>query len=263
MRVLLIGDVFGEPGREAVKNHLPAMRRQHKIDFALVNGENAAGGKGITAKIAQDFFEWGADVVTTGNHAWDQREIIKYIAHEPRLLRPANYPPSVPGRGVGIYRAPGGINVGVMQLQGRLFMNNSDCPFTVADRELGQLKGRVDFVLVDIHAEATSEKQALGFYLDGRVAALVGTHTHVQTADEKILPGGTAYITDLGMSGPHNSVIGLDKDVALKKWLTQMPLEQFKVAEGDVRLCGVLVDVNETTGMARSIVRVQEKMGQA
>lgn len=260
MKVILIGDVFGEPGREMVKSHLPALRRKHTADFVVVNGENAAGGKGITAKIAQDFFEWGADVITTGNHVWDQREIIKYIAHEPRLLRPANFASSAPGRGAGIFRAAGGINIGVMQVQGRLFMQNSDCPFAAADRELEQMKGKIDFVLVDTHAEASSEKQGLGFYLDGRVAAVVGTHTHVQTADERILPKGTAYITDLGMSGPYNSVIGLDKDVAIRKWVTQVPMEQFKVGEGDARLCGVIVDVNESTGLARSITRIQERL---
>ena len=231
MKVLFIGDVMGEPGRRVIRRTLHKVVARHNVDLVIANGENAAGGFGITPEIACELFELGVSVITTGNHAWDKKEIIEYFAGEPRLLRPANYPEGVPGRGGYVAETPGGARVAVLQLMGRVYMPMVDCPFQVANRELGRLAEETPAIIVDMHGEATSEKMAMGHYLDGKVTAVVGTHTHVPTADEQILPNGTAYITDIGMTGPLNSVIGVKKELAIQKFLTQMP-RRFEVASG-------------------------------
>jgi 2',3'-cyclic-nucleotide 2'-phosphodiesterase len=259
MNILFIGDIFGRPGRTIVKERLPGLVKRYAVDLVLANGENAAAGFGITPALAEDLFALGIDVVTTGNHVWDKREIVDYFERTDgdqglaaRLLRPANYPPDMPGRGV--YQGwKGDLPYAVINLQGRVFMAANDDPFRVADRWLKQIKAPV--ILVDIHAEATSEKISLGWYLDGRVTAVVGTHTHVPTADERVLPGGTAYITDVGMTGPYEGVIGVKKELILSRFLTNMPV-RFEPATGDVRLCAVLVDCDEASGKARSIERL-------
>jgi 2',3'-cyclic-nucleotide 2'-phosphodiesterase len=258
MRILFIGDIFGRPGRTIVKERLPDLVKEQRIDLVLVNGENAAAGFGITPPLAEDLFELGIDVITTGNHVWDKREIIDYFQTDGteslsrRLLRPANYPPELPGW--GMYQGQKkDVPYAVINLQGRVFMASNDDPFRVADQLLKQIKARI--IVVDIHAEATSEKMSLGWYLDGRVTAVLGTHTHVPTADERVLPRGTAYITDVGMTGPYESVIGIKKEIILDKFLTNMPA-RFEPATGDVRLCAVVVDCDEATGKATKIERV-------
>ena len=258
MRILFIGDIFGRPGRTIVKERLPDLVKNHQIDLVLANGENAAAGFGITPALAEDLFELGIDVITTGNHIWDKREIVDYFQRDGneslsrRLLRPANYPSDMPGW--GLYQGQkSDVPYAVVNLQGRVFMASNDDPFRVADRLLKEIRAKT--VIVDIHAEATSEKMSLGWYLDGRVTAVIGTHTHVPTADERILPKGTAYITDVGMTGPYESVIGIKKEIILDKFLTNMPA-RFEPATGDVRLCAVIVDCNEATGKASGIERV-------
>jgi 2',3'-cyclic-nucleotide 2'-phosphodiesterase len=260
MRILFIGDIFGRPGRTIVKERLPGLVKEHAADLVIANGENAAAGFGITPPLTDELFDLGIDVLTTGNHIWDKREIIDYFEeadgnpHSParRLLRPANYPPGMPGW--GMYQgSKKNVAYAVMNLQGRVFMSSNDDPFRVADELLKEVKAKV--VLVDVHAEATSEKMALGWHLDGRVTVVVGTHTHVPTADERVLPGGTAYITDVGMTGPYDSVIGVKKELILERFRTNMP-SRFEAATGDVRLCGIVVDCDESTGKARSIKRV-------
>jgi 2',3'-cyclic-nucleotide 2'-phosphodiesterase len=258
MRILFIGDIFGRPGRTIVKDRLGELVKEHGIDLVLANGENAAAGFGITPPLAEDLFELGIDVITTGNHIWDKREILDYFQRDGseslsrRLLRPANYPADMPGWGLFQGRKKD-VSYAVINLQGRVFMASNDDPFRVADRLLPEIKAKI--IIVDIHAEATSEKISLGWYLDGRVTAVVGTHTHVPTADERVLPGGTAYITDVGMTGPYESVIGIKKEIILGKFLTNMPA-RFEPATGDVRLCAVVVDCEEATGKARKIERV-------
>jgi metallophosphoesterase (TIGR00282 family) len=229
---------------------------QRQIDVVIGNGENVAGGFGITPELAEELFELGLSAITTGNHAWDKKEILDYFAREPRLLRPANYPAGVPGHGSHVIETPGGERLGILQLMGRAYMPTLDCPFQVAKRELVELKKRVPAVIVDMHAEATSEKMAMGHYLDGEVAAVVGTHTHVQTADEQILPKGTAYLTDIGMTGPLHSVIGVKKELAIEKFLTGMP-RRFEVASGPTVFCAALVDVDAPLGKALSIERIR------
>ncbi len=260
MNILFIGDIFGRPGRNIVKDRLPALLQQHSIDLVIANGENAAAGFGITPALAEELFDLGIDVMTTGNHIWDKREIIEYFQmadgnpHSParRLLRPANFPASMPGWGV--YEGQkNGVDYAVINLQGRVFMGSSDDPFRVADRILDQIKAKI--VFVDFHAEATSEKIAFGWYLDGRVTAVVGTHTHVPTADEIVLPKGTAYITDVGMTGPYDSVIGVKKELVVDKFLSAMPA-RFEAASGDVRLCAVVVECDDKTGHARRMERL-------
>jgi len=239
MRILILGDVVGEPGRRLVEAHVPVLRRELALDFIVVNGENAAHGNGITERIAREWLdELGVDVITTGNHAFDVKEIAPYFQKEPRLLRPANYPPGTPGGGHVKLHTPGGLEILVINLMGRVHMPICDDPFRCADAVLA--KERADLVIVDMHAEATSEAQAMGFYLDGRVAAVVGTHTHVPTLDAKLLPGGTAYVTDIGMVGPYDGVIGMKKDNSLSRFLKAKG-ERFEVAEGDLQLHGVLV----------------------
>ena len=259
MRILFIGDIFGRPGRNIVREKLKGLVREHSVDLVLANGENAAAGFGITPSLAEDLFELGIDVMTTGNHIWDKREIIDYFnsadgPHSParRLLRPANYAPELPGHGVYEGRK-NDVPYAVVNLQGRVFMASNDDPFRKMDELLKQIKAKI--VFVDMHAEATSEKIALGWYLDGRVTALVGTHTHVPTADERVLPGGTAYITDVGMTGPYDGVIGVNKEQIITRFLNNMPA-RFEAATGDPRLCGVVVDADDTTGKARSVKRI-------
>jgi len=260
MRILFIGDIFGRPGRTIVKDRLPELVREQAADLVIANGENAAAGFGITPALAEELFELGIDVLTTGNHVWDKRELIDYFQmadgnpHSParRLLRPANYPPGMPGWGLFQGRK-GNVPYAVINVQGRVFMGSNDDPFRVADDLLKQIAARV--IVVDMHAEATSEKIALGWYLDGRATAVIGTHTHVPTADERVLPGGTAYITDVGMTGPFDGVIGVKKELIVNKFLNNMPV-RFEAASGDVRLCAVVIDCDEQSGKARKIERI-------
>ncbi len=256
MKVLFIGDIFGEPGRRAVARAVPKLVAQRQIDIVIGNGENAAGGFGITPELAEELFDLGLAVITTGNHAWDKKEILDYFPREPRLLRPANYPSGVPGQGSVVVESAGGEQLGVLQLMGRAYMPTLDCPFQVAKRELAALKKRTTAVIVDMHAEATSEKMAMGHYLDGEVVAVVGTHTHVQTADDQILPKGTAYLTDIGMTGPLHSVIGVKKELAIEKFLTGMP-RRFEVASGPSVFCAVLLELDASLGKALSIERIR------
>ncbi len=260
MRILFIGDIFGRPGRTIVRERLAGMVKTHSIDLVIANGENAAAGFGITGPLAEELFDLGIEVLTTGNHVWDKREIIDYLQmadgnpHSParRLLRPANYPAGMPGW--GLYQGKkNDVPYAVINLQGRVFMSSNDDPFRVVDQLLKDTSAKV--VLVDIHAEATSEKISMGWYLDGRVTAVLGTHTHVPTADERVLPKGTAYITDVGMTGPYDGVIGVKKELVLDRFLTNMPT-RFEPAAGDPRLCAVIIDCEETTGRARSIERL-------
>jgi len=223
MKVLCIGDIMGEPGRRAVARAVPRLVAQRQIDAVIGNGENVAGGFGITPELAEELFELGLSVITTGNHAWDKKEVLDYFPRESRLLRPSNYPPGVPGKGSVVIETAGGERLAVLQLMGRAYMPTIDCPFQTAKRELSRLKQETSAIIVDMHAEATSEKMAMGHYLDGEVTAVVGTHTHVQTADDQILPKGTAYCTDLGMTGPYDSIIGVEKDAVIHRFLTGMP----------------------------------------
>jgi metallophosphoesterase (TIGR00282 family) len=256
VKVLFIGDIFGEPGRRALARAVPRLVGQRQIDIVIGNGENAAGGFGITPELAEELFDLGLAVITTGNHAWDKREILDYFPREPRLLRPANYPDGVPGHGSVVVESAGGEKLGVLQLMGRAYMPTLDCPFQVAKKELAALKKRATAVIVDMHAEATSEKMAMGHYLDGEVVAVVGTHTHVQTADDQILPKGTAYLTDIGMTGPLHSVIGVRKELAIEKFLTGMP-RRFEVASGPSVFCAVLLELDARLGKALSIERIR------
>ena len=260
MQILFIGDVFGSPGRKIVREHVHHLVESNKVELLVINVENAAGGFGVTPAICEEFFELGADVLTSGNHVWDKKEIGDYLkagmkngSSARRVLRPANYPADAPGSGHYEGATRSGIPYAVMNLQGRVFMVQNDCPFRTADRLLDQTKAKV--VLVDMHAEATSEKVAMGWYLDGRVTAVLGTHTHVATADTRVLPNGTAYQTDIGMTGPHDSVIGVEKEQVLARFLTSMP-NRFDAARGDVRLNAVLIECDSQTGRAHSIQRI-------
>lgn len=258
MRILFIGDIFGRPGRTIVKDRLSGLVNDHQIDLIIANGENAAAGFGITPVLVEELFELGIDVITTGNHVWDKRELLDYFetdngnSQARRVLRPANYPPGTAGWGV-FEGKKANTPYAVMNLQGRIFMGSNDDPFRVADDLLKQIKAKV--IVVDFHAEATSEKMALGWHLDGRATLVVGTHTHVPTADERVLPGGTAYITDVGMTGPYESVIGVKKEIVVAKFLNNMPA-RFEPATGDVRLCAVVVDCDESTGRASNVERL-------
>jgi metallophosphoesterase (TIGR00282 family) len=261
MRILFIGDIVGKPGRRAVHEMLPELISGYRIDFVIANGENAAAGFGITREIVEDLFEGRIDVLTMGNHVWDKKEILDFIADYESLLRPANYPASVPGRGSVVMPSLRGYHVGVVNLMGRVFMHPLECPFRTAEREIEKIRKRTKIILVDMHAEATSEKIALGWFLDGKVTAVVGTHTHVQTADERILPGGTAYITDVGMTGPFDSVIGTRKEIVLERFLKQIP-NKFDVAKGDVRLQAVVIEVDEKSGTALGVERLSVSLDQ-
>ena len=255
MNILMVGDVFGESGRAALAKLLPRLRQAHAIDFCVVNIENAASGFGVTPQIAKQALEQGADVLTSGNHIWDKKEIVEYISKENLLLRPANYPAGTPGSGFITIKA-GPHRVAVLNLMGRVFMNPIDCPFRTADEIVPELRKDTPVVLVDMHAEATSESVAMGWYLDGRVSAVVGTHRHVQTADERVLPGGTAYITDLGMTGPTDGVIGVDRDIILQRFVSQMPV-RFEPAKGPAALHGVVIVVDPESGRATDIRRLR------
>jgi len=257
LKILFIGDIMGRPGRVSVRKILPGLIEELNLDFVIANGENIAGGKGITPEVAREMFQAGIDVLTGGNHSWQNREGISVLDEEARVLRPANYPTGqdVPGRGSGVYTTHEGHKIAVINLQGRIFMNPIDCPFQTVQRELDRLQGQTPIILVDFHAEATSEKIAMGWFIDGKVSALIGTHTHVITADEQILPGGTAYLTDAGMTGAHDGVIGIKRDLVLTSMLSRLPIRH-KIATGDLRLNSVLVDVNPTDGKALSIKRI-------
>lgn len=260
MHILFIGDIVGSPGRGAVAKLLPKLKDELQLDFVVANAENAAGGSGITPSVADELLGYGVDLLTSGDHIWKKKEILEIIDKTRRILRPANYPESTPGVGSCAMESKSinGVVVGVINLVGRVFMQAVECPFQTAKREIEKLKKDTSVILVDIHAEATSEKIALGYFLDGLVSAVVGTHTHVQTADERILPKGTAYITDLGMTGPYNSVIGQRVDQIIQRFLTGMPT-RFEVATEDIQLHGVVLDIDSQTGRAKSIERIQRK----
>ncbi len=256
MRILMVGDVVGKRGREATLELVPVLRAEHSVDFVIVNAENAAGGIGITPDIVEALLQRAKiQVLTLGNHAWGKREIYSTLDSEPRLLRPANYPPGAPGRGYGLYNSQAGL-VGVVALQGRTFMEQVDDPFRAADVILEELLQKTQVIVIDFHAEATSEKQAFAWYVGGRASAVIGTHTHVQTADERILPNGTAYLSDVGMTGPMDSIIGMRRDIVIPKFVTGLPA-RFEVSDGAAQLCAVLIDVDVATGRARSIRRIQ------
>lgn len=260
VKLLFIGDIIGKPGRDALSRELHRIVDRHRVDLVIANGENAAGGFGLTAETAQELFKCGVQMLTSGNHIWDKKDSLEYINREERIVRPANYPEGTPGRGATIARTPGGVKVGILNLEGRVFMNNLDCPFRCADREIAKLKEETPIVFVDFHAEATSEKVSLGWYLDGRASAVIGTHTHVQTADERILTAGTAYMTDAGMTGAFDSVIGVKKEEAIQKFITQRP-SKFEVAKKDIRINAVVIEVDEKTGLSLSIERINVACG--
>ncbi len=257
MKLLFIGDIVGEPGRSAVQHLLPRLRDEHALDFVIANGENSAGGNGITPQIAGELFSAGVDVITSGDHLWDQKTVSELLYSEPRFLRPLNYPPTVPGRGAHVYQVRNLPPVGVMNVQGRVFMPPMENPFLTAETEVVRLREKTRIIFVDFHGEATSEKIAFGRFLDGRVSAVVGTHTHVQTADEQILPQGTAYLSDAGFTGPHDGCLGREIEPVINKFLTGMP-ERFPVARNRVRLHGALIRIDDATGKAMSIQRVNE-----
>jgi metallophosphoesterase (TIGR00282 family) len=253
MNILFIGDIFGSPGRRIVADHLRDIVESNRIDLAIANAENAAGGFGVTPALAEELFALGLDVLTSGNHVWDKREVFDYLDRQPRLLRPANYPAG-PGKGVFVFRTKSGIDCAILNLQGRVYMPHTDCPFRKADQILSELDPAIKVKFVDFHAEVTSEKMALGWHLDGRVSAVVGTHTHIATADTRILPGGTAYQTDCGMTGPYDSVIGVQTDIILQRFQTALPV-RMEAAKGSPELHAVIVDVDENSGRARAIRR--------
>jgi 2',3'-cyclic-nucleotide 2'-phosphodiesterase len=256
MRIAFLGDVNGRAGRHVLASQLPRLVARRSIDFVVANVENAADGFGITPDLSEELLALGIDCMTSGNHIWDKIEIVEYLPGQPRLLRPLNYPDRAPGHGVFVGETAAGVPVAVINLMGRVFMPPCENPFPIVDEALRRLEGKARVILVDMHAEATSEKSAMGRYLDGRVTAVVGTHTHVQTADETILPGGTGYITDLGMTGAYDSVIGIDTDLALRKFLTGMPV-RFTTAKRDPRMCGVVVEADDRSGRALTIERIQ------
>ena len=256
MKVIIIGDIVGRPGRRILTATLKKLKEQHETEFVVANVENAAEGAGLVPKVGDEILAAGVDVMTSGNHIFDKKEVIQYIENQPRLLRPANYAPDAPGRGLWLGSTDSGTPVAVINVQGRIFMPPSDCPFRAADRLLAEIGNRASVIIVDHHAEATSEKLAMGRYLDGRVSVVVGTHTHVQTADEQVMPGGTAYITDLGMTGPYDSVIGVQAQLVITRFVRGLPL-RYQTASENPQLHGVVVDIDERTGKAVSIVRLQ------
>jgi metallophosphoesterase (TIGR00282 family) len=256
MKILFIGDVVGKPGRQAIGGLLKKLINDYGVEFTIANGENAAGGMGITPSIANEMLDHGVNVLTSGNHIWAKKEIFTFLDEEKRILRPANYPPQVPGRGVGLFQSKHGEKIGVINLEGRVFMKHLDCPFRAVEKEVESLRKETPVILVDFHAEATSEKVAMGWFLNGKVTAVLGTHTHVQTSDEKIMDEGTAYITDVGMTGPLDSVIGIRKQVALNRLLTQIPWK-FDVAAEEVELQGVMIEADPKSGKSQSIQRLK------
>ena len=259
MKILFIGDIVGEPGRKAVSNLLPGLRERHALDFVIANGENSAGGNGITPAIAGELFSAGVDVITSGDHLWDQKSVIELLHHEPRFLRPLNYPAGTPGSGANIFQVRNLPPVAVLNAQGRTFMPPLENPFARANEEVDRLRAQTKIIFVDFHAEATSEKIAFARYLDGRASAVVGTHTHVQTADEQIFPGGTAYLSDAGFTGPQDGVLGRELEPVLKKFLTAMP-QRFDVAKNNVQLNGAVVRIDDGSGKAVSIQRISEAL---
>lgn len=259
MKILFIGDIVGSPGRMAVRELLPPLIARKKIDFVIANCENGAAGFGVTRKVVEELYQCHIDVLTSGNHIWNKREVLDFIGASERLLRPANYPPTAPGAGSVVVTLKTGESVGVLNLSGRIFMQPIDCPFVTAKNKIAEMKDKTKVIIVDMHAEATSEKKALGWYLDGEVSAVLGTHTHVQTADEEVLPNGTAYISDAGMTGPFDSVIGIKKEAIIERFLTQMP-NRFDLARDDIRMQGVAMDIDAVSGKAKSIERVSVKL---
>ena len=255
MKILFIGDIVGKPGRELIRKGLKGLVALHGVDFVIANAENSAAGFGVTKDIGEALLGWGVDVMTSGNHIWDKREVLDYIPHQPKLLRPANYPAGVPGRGSYVAQTGDGRAVGVINVMGRVFMLNIDDPFAVVLREIEAMRGKAKIIIVDFHAEATSEKVAMGWHLDGKATLVVGTHTHVQTADERILPNGTAYLTDAGMTGPHDSIIGMEREPSLARFLYGMP-SKFEPATGNPRLNGIVVEADEQTGRATAVTRI-------
>jgi len=259
MKILVIGDIVGRPGRVVVERTVVRLREERRIDLVVANCENAAGGAGITPSVAEELFSAGVDVLTSGNHVWRKREALDLLKRDPRIIRPANYPDGAPGTGSTIVETLSGQKVGILNVMGRVFMEPLDCPFRTAERELARLKLVTPVIIVDMHAEATSEKVAMGWFLDGKVSCVFGTHTHIPTADERILPQGTAFITDVGMTGPYDSVIGRRVDQILERFLSNLP-HKSEVAEENVQLRGLLVDVNPSTGRASSVERITETL---
>lgn len=262
MLLLVVGDVHGRPGRRILKERLPRLRARYDARFIVANGENAAGGAGLSREVAEEIFAAGVDVITGGNHIWHHRDAYELLDSDARIVRPLNYPPGVPGRGATVAASKDGVPVAVLNLQGRVFMPELDDPFRAVRAELDGVRERARVIVLDFHAEATSEKIAMGWYLDGRISAVIGTHTHVQTADERILPQGTAYISDVGMTGPRDGVIGMDRERILERFLTALPV-RFEVAAGPAQINAVAVDVDEETGKARRIERILEVDGRA
>lgn len=260
MKILFIGDIMGKPGRRAVRELLPEINGRYAPSLVIANCENAAAGFGVTRDIIEELYDVGIDVLTSGNHIWDKREALGFISDYETFIRPANYPPGAPGHGSVVVPTAEGVYVGIINLLGRVFMTPVDCPFRVAEQEIGRMEKKTRVIIVDIHAEATSEKKALGCFLADRVSAVLGTHTHVQTADEEILAGGAAYITDAGMTGPHESIIGIKKELVIERFLRQLP-NRFEVARGNVRLQGVVLDIDEETGKSRGIKRLDIPLG--
>ncbi|MEM7620460.1 MAG: TIGR00282 family metallophosphoesterase [Pseudomonadota bacterium] len=259
MRILFLGDIIGRAGRKAVVDVLPDLRARYKIDFVIANGENTAGGFGITEKIFHELRDAGVDVLTSGNHIWDQRETLDFISRENNLLRPINFPDGTPGKGANVFTMENGANILVMNAMGRVFVQDLDCPFHAIDEQLRTcaLKEGADAIFIDFHAEATSEKQAMGHFVDGRASCIVGTHTHIPTADDQILAGGTGYITDVGMCGDYNSVLGMEKNEPLQRFITKIPAGRFQPAQGEVTISGLIIDVSEKTGLANAIEPVR------
>jgi len=261
MKILFVGDIVGGVGRRCLARWLPPLRRQHAIDFVVGNGENAAGGLGATPKILEEMSSTGLQAITLGNHTWRQKELVTGIEPLKNVVRPANYPPGTPGRGSQVIALPDGRKVGVVNLVGRVYMDAADCPFRVGRHVVEQMREQTPIVLVDFHAEATAEKVAMGWYLDGVCSAVLGTHTHVQTSDARVLPDGTAYITDVGMTGPRDSVIGVERDMVIQKFITGIPV-RFKTAQGPAMLCGAIVEVDDTSGRATSIQAITQCDGE-
>jgi metallophosphoesterase (TIGR00282 family) len=259
INVLFVGDINGKPGRNCIKALLPDLIKNKKIDFTIANAENVAGGFGLTYETFNEIKEYGIDVATMGNHIWDNKDIFTFIQNEANLLRPANLPAEVPGQGYGIFSIKNSdIKIGVINLNGRIFMAPAECPFKTAEKIINEINKKTPIIIVDIHAEATSEKQAMGFFLDGKVSAVVGTHTHVQTADERILPDGTGFITDAGMTGPFDSVIGVKKDIIIRRFLTGLP-EKFEIANNDIHLNGIIFSIDPDTGKTKTLERINIK----
>jgi hypothetical protein len=259
MKILFIGDIVGSPGREAVRELIPVIKEREKVNFIIANGENAAGGSGLTPAITEELLSYGINVLTSGDHIWKKKEIVEVLDEYDRLLRPANYPEGVPGRGWNVYSLKDKLKIGVINLVGRVFMESVECPFRVGRGIVEEIKAQTPIIVIDIHAEATSEKIALAWYFDGMVSAVLGTHTHVQTADERIYPKGTAFISDVGMTGPHDSVIGRKVEQILTRFITQLPT-RFEMAEENIQLNGAIVTIDEGTGKATEIKRIREKL---